>query len=696
MKLRHMGGLLLGPLIALALISLRLADPAPVAALRLSGFDMLQQLWPRVSPVQPVRIADIDEESLRQLGQWPWPRDRLAKLVTALKDDGAAAIVFDIVFPEPDRLSPTALLADPNFAASLQLVPGANLPDNDKLFADAIKSAPVVLAQSATPDVTTPSARVAKASFAQTGLDANALPHAGNLLTNLPALDEAATGLGLINIDLAANGGVAREIPLLWSDGKDLYPSLVLEALRVAQGEQTYVVNNSIRLANAMDSVRIGAVEIPTSETGFLTVYYTKHDAALSVPVAQILSPSAGDDVRSKIAGHIVLIGTSATGLLDTRVSALGEGVPGVAVHAQALQQILSGQFLKRPQWATQLEILSIMAAALLFATMSARYRPATLLGALILVTGGMLISVVAAFRLSGFLLDATLPLLAVFLSFAGTLAFKLLVTERHGRDLRRAFSHYISPPLLAEIERHPDSLKLGGEERDVTVLFADIKNFTPLTQKLDAGELVALVNAVLSACTETVLSEDGTLDKYIGDAVMAFWNAPVAVPEHQHRAALAALKIQAALDQLNANEAFSAPLKPKGLWPIGMRIGLASGPAAVGNMGSSTRFDYSVLGETVNMAARAEAACKHVDADIILAGPVSEATKLLAILHAGSLDLKGLEGAVPCHAIFGTARDNAYLEAEKAFSSKVKASGLNSAYERFLTRRTARAGDYR
>jgi adenylate cyclase len=220
---------------------------------------------------------------------------------------------------------------------------------------------------------------------------------------------------------------------------------------------------------------------------------------------------------------------------------------------------------------------------------------------------------------------------------------------------LRNAFAHYVAGPVLADIERNPQALKLGGEQREITVMFADIRNFTPMSEKLKPDELVSRINTILTACTEAVISENGTLDKYIGDAVMAFWNAPLPVEEHQYRAACAALKIQDELERLNRDESFSSSLKQAGLWPISIRIGLASGPATVGNMGSANRFDYSALGETVNIAARAEQACKEVEADIILAGPLLGKTEDLACLDAGRITMRGKGGRISAHAIFGT-----------------------------------------
>ena len=261
------------------------------------------------------------------------------------------------------------------------------------------------------------------------------------------------------------------------------------------------------------------------------------------------------------------------------------------------------------------------------------------------------------AFRRQGVLFDATFPLLSLATIFLSSIAFRLLVTDKEGRKLRNAFGHYVAPSILAEIETNPKALKLGGEIRDVTVMFVDIENFTPLGEKLKPEELVHVINMLLDACSKAILAEQGTIDKYIGDAVMAFWNAPVMIADHQYRAARAAIGIRAAIASLNTQPELTALLKANGAAALAVRIGLASGPACVGNMGSTERFDYSVLGETVNIASRAEGICKRIDHDITIAGAISERTATLASLFAGKVPMKGKTDVQPIHALMGDAQ---------------------------------------
>ena len=659
-----------GPLIGLAvtalMVLLRVVDPTALSALRGSGFDTMQRLWPRsASPPQPIRVIDIDEASLKQLGQWPWPRTKIAKLVDELHELGAAAIVFDIVFPEPDRMSPASLLQDPALAQSLNLNAQSlsALPDNDDVLAKAFTGRPVVNAFASGPGDFTIGPK-AKAGFAVSGLAAiDAPPRIGRITQNLKKLDDPAQGLGSINIDLASQQGIARQIPLLWSDGTKFYPSLALEALRVAQGASTYVVNASNSTENAIESIRVGDFEIPTSEQGTFSVYYRRDTPELYVSAARMISGTERETLRPLINGNIVLIGTSAVGLVDIRTSTLGEAIPGVSVHAQALEQIMSGNFLFRPEWAAAGEMLAVVALGLLISLFTTLLRPLPLLVSVMLVAAAFVQTVVIAFRNHGLLLDLTFPVLAVATIFLSTIAFRLLVTDREGRQIRRVFGQYVAPAVLAEIEKNPKSLKLGGETRDVTVMFVDIQNFTPLGEKLSPEQLVHIVNGVLSTCSRAILENGGTIDKYIGDAVMAFWNAPIAKADHQYHAALAALAMITKLETFNALDDTKSVLEPKGLWPISVRVGLASGSAIVGNMGSLERFDYSVLGETVNIASRAEGTCKQIGTNILIAGQIAYRTTNLALLSVGAVEMKGKSVRIPTHAVLG---DEAFCSSQQ------------------------------
>ena len=658
LKNRLLPSLLIGLLVTALLIFLRIIDPITLSTMRGAGFDTMQRLWPRRSDKSlPVRIVDIDEASLKKLGQWPWPRTELAKLVNELNELGAAAIAFDIIFPEPDRLSPDRILSDPAITQLLEpttLNPSTVFPNNDQIFAKAILGRRVVLAYAGGMGATVKPPRP-KAGFAQTGLPAlNAVPSLELVHPNIDILEKAADGLGIINIDFRREQGTARQIPLLLSDGKSYYPSLVLETLRVAQGIDTYVVNGAPNTENILNSIRIGDIEIPVSDDGQLTIYYSHNVAETYVSAERIINGSEREALRPMIANNIVLVGTSATSLQDTKTSSLGEAIPGVSVHAQAIAQILSGSFLKRSDLNYYFELLFVGVLGLLISVGTALFRPMPMIVGLFAILSSLLLGAAYAFRDFGLLIDLTFPILSIATIYLATIAFKLLVTDREGRMLRNVFSHYVAPSILAEIEHNPKALKLGGEMRDVTVMFVDIQNFTPMGESLNPEELVATVNTLLSACSAGILSKGGTIDKFIGDAVMAFWNAPIAQNDHQYLASLAALDIQNKISEFNTDKINQERLKPHNLWPVSVRVGLATGSAIVGNMGSLERFDYSVLGETVNLASRAEGLCKKIGHNIVIAGQIQPKTKSLAILGAGAVVVRGKKTKTAIHIVLG------------------------------------------
>ena len=641
----------------LAILALRVFDPGVFAGLRGSGFDQLQRLFPRQleQPV-PVRIVDIDEASLKALGQWPWSRITLAKLVDELINMGAAAVAFDIVFPEPDRLSPRRVMQDPSLTGTLPSNLDANtLPDSDAIFAASLAGKPVIMGFASTSGVSGSTPLVIKSGFAQTGAPAiMAPPMLGRITANLPIFDTASAGVGGFNIDLAGEQGIARQIPLLWTDGARFAPSLSIETLRVAQGVNTMIVNAAPDTENAIESIRIGDIEIPTSESGMFYVHYRPDPVDLYVPAIDVLTPEKQNAVRPLIEGNIVYIGTSAVGLLDLRTTALGETVPGVSIHAQATEQMLSGRFLSRPEWVEALEYVAVLLSGLAIATIGAVYRPWTAFAMAAFCGIAWTAATLFAFRFPGLLLDVTYPLVALTLVSLASAAYRLVITDRDGRTMRRMFGHYVASSVLDDIERNPQNLKLGGEVRDVTVMFADIANFTPLSEKLSPEELVQTINGLWNACSKSILEHEGTIDKFIGDAIMAFWNAPVPVANHQYHAAKAALGIRKAVAMYNETASVSALLKERDIPPISVRIGLASGKACVGNMGSSERFDYSVLGETVNTAARTESSCKTIGHDILIAGKLHLETEKLAFLTAGHTAMKGKSQLEPVHALIG------------------------------------------
>lgn len=641
---------LLATVVLSAVTALRAFDPAPVAQLRERSFDIYQHLQPRPYADFPVRIVEIDEASLAQYGQWPWPRTLIAQFVQRLSDLGAAVIALDMIFPEPDRTSPSRLasaltIAD---AAEAERVKNfmAQLPDHDQLLAETIKQAPVVLgfgidkvANAHRPPV--------KTGIAIAGVNpAEVVQHFSGTISNLDILDAAASGIGSMNVSGQDKSGIIRRVPLLFTDGNKVFPNLGVEALRVAQ-QQKSIVMRGTRASGEMDTglsalvdMRIGQFRVPLTGTGEMWIYFDHDRPERYVSMKDLLDPAKEDQVKPKIDGQIVLVGTSAAGLLDIWPTPLGELVPGTSIHAQTIEQIVGQTFLKRPDWSAGVEIVATVTLGalltVLLLALGAQY--AALAGALI-VAAGLALSWFAFSKL-GFLLDPIYPSIGAGATYLAVVGFLYVTTDREKKFVRRAFSQYLAPELLHKLEQAPQSLQLGGEAKEITIMFMDVRDFTPISEGLSAVELVDFMNALLSPLNEAIQSEFGTIDKYIGDSIMAFWNAPLDIPEHPQRACRAALRMRALLADLNARDAFG--FHARGLSHLQIGIGLHTGEACVGNMGSQRRFNYTAMGDVVNTSARIESSCKAVGMDIVVSEKIAQAVPRFAFLEAGAMPLKG------------------------------------------------------
>lgn len=642
---------LFGLLIVLALMGLRTADPYPVQVVREITFDLYQRLKPREIPTDaPVRVIDVDEASLASLGQWPWSRDRLATLVDRLTELGASAIVFDMLFPEPDRMSPQRL------AAQLPDIDPGTLPDYDTMFATALAGGPTILGASRIEDGP-PLRELPKSGFAVSGSDPRpALPPIGAAAQPLRQLYEAAQGFGVVSLSSVDAASAVRRLPMVWTSEKDFYPSLAVEALRLAQGAETVVLlGETSGGGNYPVGLRVGQFDIPTTSEGDLWLYFHRPYPELYISAKDMLG-FGYQRYADRIAGNIVLIGTSASGLLDLHTTTLGDNVPGVSIHAQAIDQIIAGRFLTRADWVEGLEILGfgLLGVLTILVTLSLGPIAGLVAGATVMVgTGGFSWYM---FANQGLMLDPSFPLIGITLCYGAMVFFQFAITDADKRQIRRAFGYYVTPALLTQIERNGDRLKLGGEMRDLTVLFTDVRGFTPLSEKVEPRRLLGMLNTMFGALGKRVIEQYGTIDKFVGDAIMAFWNAPVDIEDHARRACVATLGMRQTLAELNARDAFGLKGADTGIDELVIGMGIATGEALVGNMGLETRFDYSAVGNTVNVASRVEGASKDVGYDIVVVNATRDAVADFAFLEAGSLELKGKSRREPIHLLVGDA----------------------------------------
>ena len=635
-----------------AFVALRVWDPPPLEELRVRTFDGYQYIEPRKITSRPVVIIDIDEKSLGKFGQWPWPRTRVADLVQRLTDLDAAVIAFDIVFAEPDRMSPSlAAETFPNLDEETRNKLKA-LPSNDQIFADVLRKSPVVLGESGLPYAAPRTdLKLPLTGLATIGGDPRPfLFDFPGLLRNVPMLEEASPGRGLFTIKTERDG-IVRRVPMVMVAQGDLMPSLTFEMLRIVTKSNTILVKSD---EAGMRSVGVPGFELPTDRNGQLWVHFSRHDPQRFVSASDILEGKIGKDVISR---KLILVGTSAVGLLDLKTTPLDPVMPGVEVHAQVLESALTGSILSQPNYAIGAEIL----AAILFATAIIWLTP--ILRPILLLTFG---SVIVCFLIGtswyfyayrNLLIDFTFPLVSstgIYL----VLVFSSYFSEQaQRRRIRSAFGQYLSPALVEQLAQSPEKLVLGGEERDMTIMFSDVRGFTAISEsfKHDPQGLTSLMNRFLTPLTNAILNRKGTIDKYMGDAIMAFWNAPLTDQAHQINACEAALDMIDKIEALNDERYEEARLAGKPHIPMHVGIGLNTGTCVVGNMGSDLRFDYSVLGDSVNLASRLEGQSKSYGVPIIAGSKTALAAKeKFAILELDFITVKGKKEPEVIYAIAG------------------------------------------
>jgi adenylate cyclase len=672
------------PFVAVALgAALFLLEPLPVQVLRNAVFDQYQRWHPRVYQNAPVRIVDIDEESLNRLGQWPWPRTRIAELIGALQQSGAAAIGMDILFAEADRTSPKAMAATWNLPADLGERLG-RITDHDEVLAEALRRGRVVLGFAVRregPEGPLP-ARPFRVVFSGESPLPFLHPFAG-AVAPLPLLERSAAGNGFMTFIPDADG-VVRRMPLVVRLGEQAMPSLAAESLRVAQGQANYTVKTEAQQGTGLREVRIGGIAVPTTPQGEMWVHYTEPIPDRYLPAWKVL---AGQAPRERIDGHIVLIGASAQGLMDLRFSPLGAALPGVEVHAQALEQIFAGEHLQRPSWAGAIEALVIVVGGLAIGIVALAAQALVSAGvtAAVLLTAGW--GAWIAFTRQGLLLDPVTPAVALLLPFLLGSIVRHRRSERRQRWVREAFSRYVSPNRVEYLINNPDQLELGGQRRECSFIFTDLAGFTNLMEGMDPADAVSILNAYLDRMVTIAFRHGGTLDRIVGDAVAVMFSAPVVQEDHRFRALTCALEMHAFA------VSYARELDARGVAFGQTRIGIHSGEVIVGNFGGETLFDYRALGDAVNTTSRLESANKHLGTLICLSEATLAGCPGAVVRPVGSLILKGKSKPLEVYEPItteggqgGPERDAAY---ETAFAMlRQRNAGAREAFERLAGER--------
>ncbi len=648
-----------GLVVTLVIALIHIWQPSVLGNLGNLVFDSYQRIWPRPYEAAPVRVVDIDDETIRRLGQWPWPRTDTARLTQALADAGAGAIAFDVVFSEPDRTSPARaveiLRSNPQARGDYSEI--AALPDHDVLFGQTMASAPTVAGYFMTlsPNKVRP---FEPAGVVVSGTPPmSVLPAFTGSIPTLPSIAEKAAGAGFVNV-LNSRDGIIRNAPLVARIDERIVPSLSLEALRVAQQAGAIMVKSSDASGQmsggqmSVVAVKVGQFEVPTTQDGALWMHYTEDRPERVVPAWKILTGALSDDeMRRLFEGHVVFVGAGAVGLRDLVSTPLRERELGVNVHAQAAEQMILGKFLSRPDWALGVERMLLLLVGLALAIL------APTLGALrsgviaALSLAGIVAGSWVSFRYGGLLLEPTIPVLTIALVYTMVTSFSFYREERSRAYIRRAFDRYLSPELVERIARDPGQLELGGEERDMTVLFSDIRSFSRISEKMAPQELINFLIELLTPLTEVLLARKATIDKYIGDAVLAFWNAPLDDPDQYRNAAHGALDMIDSMKEMNARKSGLV-----GPWPgdIAIGIGVNAGRCCVGNMGSRQRLSYSLIGDAVNLASRLEGLTKVYGVPILMGATLAKEIPEFGQLEVDQVRVVGRDAPERIFALLG------------------------------------------
>jgi len=638
---------LLALVLLLLMVALRVIDPAPLETLRLKTFDLYQiALAPKPTP-QQVIIVDIDENSLNELGQWPWPRSTLAKILDKVGQAGAVAVGLDVLFPEHDRTSPANVASiveayDKETADRLR-----TMKSNDEVFADAMTRTRVVLGQSGYHrELNQWHARELKQSpIAMLGPDPKAfLDTYPGMVRNVPELEANAQGRGMVSLR-PERDGVVRKMPLVMMAQGKMLPSLSLELLRVATGQSTILIRSGDAGVNSMV---LAGVAMPTDRNAKAWLHFHPHKQQIFVSAADLLADRVNLDVFK---GRIVLMGASATGLFDLKATPVEAAMPGVEAHAQLINAILSKTLLQRPAWANGMEVSLTLLIGLGLIGLLPRF------GAMITVFAGGLVAALVlgaswwAFMQKALIFDYAFPLMASLAVTGVLIVLGYLQEEIDRRRIRTAFGQYLSQDMVAQLTEDPDKLILGGETKDMSILFSDVRGFTTISEQYKSNPqgLTMLINSLLTPLSQAVVAHKGTIDKYMGDNIMAFWNAPLADGEHAFNACCAALDMTRRLNLLNEERVAAGDVA------LEIGVGINTGECVVGNMGSDFRFDYTVLGDAVNLSARLEGQTKSYGTKIIIGRQTAEAVQnRLAVLQIDRVRVVGKQEPEDIFALLG------------------------------------------
>lgn len=552
---------------------------------------------------QNVVIVDIDETSIKSLGQWPWSRDKLAKILENLTLANVGIVGLDIVFAEEDRTSPHKILQNLKIYKK-------DVPNYDLEFANVVENSPVILGYQfdlVKKDNTNAKVPQIPAIFIEKDKpqDKSYLIEAYNTILNIPQIQDKAYSSGFFN-NIPDDTGIIRSVPLIISYDDTIYPSLALEVIRVINDTQKVVVQYD---ENGISNIVLDDISIPTDRYGRMLINFRGPERSFKYISAIDIYNNSFD--KSEIDGKIVLIGTSAAGLFDLRATPFDSIFPGVEVHANIIDNILMQDFIYKASWLDGANILIIFVLSIIV-VMLTTYT--TFWANPIIFLSFSISYLFLVYNLLfdyGIVLNILFPIATVLIASIMTTLFDYFYNIKKEEAIKAKFASKVSKNVMDDILKNIDKNEFSAKSKEVTIFFSDIRGFTNISEKLDAKELISFLNRYMQPMSEIIIKYQGTIDKFIGDAIMAYWNAPIDIKNHCD------LALKASLEQLEVLEKLNVELQKENLPKIDIGIGLNTGTVIVGEMGSSLRSDYTVIGDTINLGSRVESLCKYYDSKL-------------------------------------------------------------------------------
>ena len=594
--------ILLSPWLALftfaILLAFKLQDPYLVEATRLKFYDYT--MLDKAKQSEQIVVINLGEKSIEKYGQWPFPREVHAKILDDVYGRGAALVGSTILMPESDRMG------------------------TDNVLSDSLKKYPVVLSQTVSDSCSRVSTTIRKTGVAVIG-DGEAtefLPQYPCVLSNVSILQEAAAGVGITST-LPEADGVVRRVPLLSESSGEYYPAFALEMLRVAAGDSSYQAK--------INQTGVEALRIPSFET----IKTDEYGRVFINPNYRFQSYEIGASPLPDLTGKIVILGVTASGVSNPVATPSGAQHPH-QLQASILETLINGDSVSIPNWTQLVDLTALLVLALALIIISRLKYSIVWIG---LILGGYLYLPIYLFASKGILLDVTFNVLAIAIIYMHIYTVKFISEFLQKQQIKKQFGTYLSPDLVARLQRQPDLLKLGGESRELSIMFTDVRGFTTISEHYgeDVQGLTSIMNRYMTVMTKAILENNGTLDKYIGDAQMAFWNAPLDNKQHALDA------VRTSFQMLKDLEIFNEEVEREGIPAFGMGLGINTATVVVGNMGSTQRFDYTCLGDGVNLAARLEGQSKPYGVKLVVGPQTAELVR--DVYQVVELDLIAVKG---------------------------------------------------